>query len=165
MKNLLITLFCSVLFLSSCKQNFIEAIQEKPAKNLKEAKSRLVGDNVKWNIGEAYENDILIYQYGVNKTNDNDIELEYVKFRTDGVFEIKHKYDGLDLSMRWELDEAKNILSIYDSEYKDQREDWKIEAGSVYESSFTMTYTYVYQDFNSATSNEDKMKLKMIRID
>jgi hypothetical protein len=158
----LILTFIALSF-SSCKQNFIEAIQPKPSKDIKQAKKRLISVP-KWTIDEASENGLVIYQNGVNSSNDNDIDIDYVKFREDGVFEVAYKNEPLEL-LSWSLDEVKNILTIFDKTELDYREDWQIEAGSVYENAFTMSYTYEekYQTANGPKTETIKYTLKMKR--
>jgi hypothetical protein len=161
--SILVLVFVATI-ISSCEQNLIEAIQPKPSKNIKEAKARLVSS--KWTIYEAYENDAIVYQNGVNSSADADIDINYVKFRPDGVFEISYKTDPLDESLRWSIDEKNNILSIFDSQNNDYREDWTIEAGSVYEDYFEMTYAYEYIYYLDGIKKTEtnKMKLNMKRI-
>jgi hypothetical protein len=164
MKKLhLLSILVLFLGLSSCEQNLIDAAQPKPSKTPKQARARLMAVP-KWTIDEAYENGKIIYQNGVNSSNDSDIDVDYVRFREDGVFEVVYKKEPEDANLRWSMDEAKKTISLYDADNKDYREDWTIETGSVYENAFSMSYEYDYNEYINGTltkTERRKFTLKM----
>jgi hypothetical protein len=125
---------------SSCKQNLIEATTPKAAKNVKEAKARLVGVK-KWNVDELIFNGVIAYSNGQNLTDDVDVVLLYMVFQENGNLEIVYKDEPTEI-LKYKLDEANNVLTIYEEAGNESYfQDWKIEAGSVYKDSFTMTFT------------------------
>jgi hypothetical protein len=143
MKNsLLIFALLFTFFLSSCEKNLIDVTTPKAAKNLKEAKARLV-EVKKWKVEEISINNMLVYTNGANVAGANggiDEELEWVRFTNEGVFEIKYTNEPIDTSMKYKLDEANNNLVIYDDTSGESYfENWTIEAGSVFKDSFSMS--------------------------
>jgi hypothetical protein len=162
MKKLLLLLTISfILFLSSCKENLIDKLQPEPSKNLKQAKARLVAVK-KWAIDEITINDKLVYSNGQNIDDKTvDVDIEWVRFTNEGVFEIQFIDDGLDTSMRYKLDETKNKLIIYEDQGLDSYiEDWQIETGSVYKDSFVMSHFDTEED---GESFKFTIKLKVLK--
>lgn len=162
----LLSILVLFLGLSSCQQNMVDAIQPKPSKNAKQARARLMAAP-KWAIDEAYENGVIVYKNGVNLSADQDLDVTYVRFKEDGNFEINYKKDAQE-NLKWEMNETNSILTIYDAANKDYREDWTIDAGSVYSNAFEMSYKYDYTEYvnNAQTKKEErKITLKMKTID
>jgi hypothetical protein len=162
MKKLLLLLtVCSIMLLGSCKENLIDKLQPEPSKNLKQAKARLVAIK-KWAIDEITINDKLVFSNGQNIDDKTiDVDIEWVRFTNEGVFEIQYIEEGLDTSMRYKLDEAKNKLIIYEDHGLDSYvEDWQIETGSVYKDSFVMSHLETEED---GESFKFTIKLKVLK--
>jgi hypothetical protein len=140
MKNLLLILV-TALFLTSCEKNLIDLSTPSAAKNPKEAKARLTSAK-KWGVQEISLNGSVVYANGTNLTADVDVSLLYMVFKENGNLEIVYADEPTEI-LKYKLDEEKNILTIIDdSDSESYFEDWKIEAGSVYKDSFTMSYTF-----------------------
>ncbi len=130
---------CFLFLLQACNKNFIEATSAKPAKDIKNARKMLT-DKKKWIIDEAYENNALVYAQGKNLNENTEIDVEYCSFYNDGTFAVKYLKEDLDTSMKYNIDQTANEIVFYDENgYFD---NFKINAGSVYEKNFTMTASY-----------------------
>lgn len=148
-----IHLFCLlfVVLLSSCERSV--EVAETPAGNAREARTRLLAKSL-WTIDEAYLDGKLYFKRGQTNMKDVDIDLEWVKFHEDGVFEVKSVSDPKSDNLWYKLDEAKNRLVIgYDKDFTNF-EDWTIKAETVFSSSFEMELKETNETF----------RLKMIAL-
>ncbi|TAE29052.1 MAG: hypothetical protein EAZ91_13630 [Cytophagales bacterium] len=141
-----IHLFCLlfIISLSSCDRPV--EVAETPSANAREARARLLAKNL-WTIEEAYIEGKLYYKRGQTNMKDVDIDLEWVKFHDNGIFEVKPMTDPKSEELWYKLDEAKNRLVIgYDKDFTNF-EDWTIKAETVFNTSFEMEMKDGNEDF------------------
>ena len=154
MKNLLCVLLVLLSFcFIGCQSENVEKADE-PAKNAREAQARLA--QKEWVIDAILLNGREEYKRGVNKEMDKELGIDWYKFHPDGTFEVKYADEPETEKSKYVVNEAANTITFTWDDTDFGKVDCKIEAGSVYNDHFAMSFTEEYQ------GQKDEFTLKLV---
>lgn len=154
MKNLLFVLLALLSFcFIGCQSEDIEKA-DSPAKNAREAQARLA--QKEWIIDGILFNGQEVYKRGADKEMDKQLGIDWYKFHPDGLFEVKYTNESETEKSRYVVNEAANTITFTWDDTDFGKVDCKIEAGSVYNDHFAMSFVEEYQ------GQKDEVTLKMV---